>query len=91
MRKTLLAAIAAVATLVAGTAADAKIVYLYDSGKITTIDTDLQYVAPGGGRNYSPIPRETVKYDGPYAANTIVVSTTERRLYYVLDNGQALK
>ncbi|QRE73604.1 L,D-transpeptidase [Methylobacterium aquaticum] len=39
----------------------------------------------------SPIPRETVAYSGPYGAGTIVVSTAERRLYYVLGNGQALR
>ncbi len=37
------------------------------------------------------IPRETVSYSGPYGAGTIVISTAERRLYYVLGNGQALK
>src|SRR5690606_1653774 len=37
------------------------------------------------------IPRETVDYNGPYGAGTIVVSTKERRLYYVLGNGKALK
>src|SRR5436309_930851 len=30
------------------------------------------------------IPRETVNYTGPYGAGTIVISTAERRLYYVL-------
>ncbi|MEH3146166.1 MAG: L,D-transpeptidase [Methylobacterium frigidaeris] len=39
----------------------------------------------------SPIPRETVAYSGPYAPGTIVVSTVERRLYYVLGGGQALR
>ena len=39
----------------------------------------------------SAIPRETVSYNGPYGAGTIVVSTAERRLYYVLDGGQALR
>ena len=37
------------------------------------------------------IPRETVYYDGKYAPGTIVISTNERRLYYVLPNGQAVK
>lgn len=37
------------------------------------------------------IPREIVAYDGHYAPGTIVVSTSERRLYYVLGNGQALR
>jgi lipoprotein-anchoring transpeptidase ErfK/SrfK len=39
----------------------------------------------------SPVPRETVAYDGPYAPGTIVVSTRERRLYFVLPDHQALK
>ncbi|MCJ2013479.1 L,D-transpeptidase [Methylobacterium sp. J-076] len=39
----------------------------------------------------SAIQRETVAYDGPYGAGTIVVSTAERRLYYVLGGGQALR
>ncbi|MGD0641892.1 MAG: L,D-transpeptidase [Roseiarcus sp.] len=39
----------------------------------------------------SPVPRETVNYSGPYAPGTIVVSTSERRLYLVLPGGQALR
>jgi lipoprotein-anchoring transpeptidase ErfK/SrfK len=39
----------------------------------------------------SPIPRETVSYDAPYAPGTIVVNTSERRLYLVLPGHQALK
>ena len=37
------------------------------------------------------IPRELVDFDGRYAPGTIVVSTSERRLYYVLGNGQAIR
>ena len=39
----------------------------------------------------SPVKRKTVKYDGPYKPNTIIVNTSERRLYHVLENGKALK
>ena len=39
----------------------------------------------------SAIPRETVAYNGPYGAGTIVVSTAERRLYLVLGGGQAMR
>lgn len=39
----------------------------------------------------SAIPRETVAYDGRYAPGTIFVSTTERRLYLILPDHQALK
>lgn len=39
----------------------------------------------------SPIQRQTIRYDGPYAPGTIIVSTSERRLYFVLPDHQALK
>jgi lipoprotein-anchoring transpeptidase ErfK/SrfK len=50
-------------------------------------------VAPGQGKHSmrNPVPREVVAYDGPYGPNTIVVSTSERRLYYVRDDGTAVK
>jgi lipoprotein-anchoring transpeptidase ErfK/SrfK len=39
----------------------------------------------------SPIPRQVVRYEGPHGPNTIVVNTSERRLYYTLGNGRAIK
>ena len=39
----------------------------------------------------SAIQRETVSYNGPYAPGTIIVATSERRLYLVLGDHQALK
>ncbi len=39
----------------------------------------------------NPVPRATVAYDGPYAPGTIIVSTSERRLYFILPGHQALK
>jgi lipoprotein-anchoring transpeptidase ErfK/SrfK len=39
----------------------------------------------------APIPREVVEFEGRYAPGTVVVSTSERRLYYVLGNGQAIR
>jgi lipoprotein-anchoring transpeptidase ErfK/SrfK len=36
-------------------------------------------------------PRELVSYSGPYSPGTIIVSTEERRLYFVLPDHQALK
>ena len=38
-----------------------------------------------------PIPRRTVAWNGRQAPGTIVISTSQRRLYYVLGNGQALR
>ncbi|MGJ4956168.1 L,D-transpeptidase [Bradyrhizobium sp. HKCCYLRH2015] len=50
----------------------------------------------GGGPNFyqgavSPIPRETVMFQSQYAPGTIIVNTSERRLYLVLPGGQALR
>lgn len=39
----------------------------------------------------SPVTREVVPYNGRHAPGTIVVSTSERRLYYVLGNGRAIR
>ena len=39
----------------------------------------------------SPIPRETVGYDGPYAPGSILINTAERRLYFVLPGHQAIR
>jgi lipoprotein-anchoring transpeptidase ErfK/SrfK len=39
----------------------------------------------------APVQREVVGFDGRYAPGTIVVSTSERRLWFVLGNGQAVQ
>jgi lipoprotein-anchoring transpeptidase ErfK/SrfK len=39
----------------------------------------------------SPIAKTTVAFDASYAPGTIIINTTERRLYYVLGGGQALR
>lgn len=39
----------------------------------------------------SPIPRQVVRYSGDQAPDTIIVNTSERRLYYTLGNGRAVK
>ena len=48
---------------------------------------------PGGSGEVqlSPIPRELVAFEGRHAPGTIVVSTSERRLYFVLKDGQAIR
>ena len=38
-----------------------------------------------------PTPRQVVAFDGKYAAGTVIISTEERRLYYVLGGGQAIQ
>ena len=39
----------------------------------------------------SAIPRTTVNYSSKHAPGTIVINTGERRLYYILDDGSALR
>ena len=39
----------------------------------------------------SAVPRQIVSFSGRYAPGTIVVSTSERRLWYVLGSGQAVQ
>jgi lipoprotein-anchoring transpeptidase ErfK/SrfK len=48
------------------------------------LDSQLQPVA-------SAIPRETVSFNGNEAPGTIIIRTSERRLYYVLPDHQALR
>jgi lipoprotein-anchoring transpeptidase ErfK/SrfK len=43
------------------------------------------------GLSASPVARETVSYPSKLKPGSIVISTRERRLYFVLGNGQALR
>jgi Uncharacterized protein conserved in bacteria len=40
---------------------------------------------------YNQIPNEVVDYPGKHAPGTIIVKTSERRLYYVLGGGKAIR
>jgi lipoprotein-anchoring transpeptidase ErfK/SrfK len=53
-----------------------------------------QSYAPAYGRTapaYTPIPRQVVDYPTRQAPGSIVINTGERRLYYVLGGGKALR
>jgi len=39
----------------------------------------------------SPIPRQVVSWNGPEAPGSIVISTQERRLYFVMGDGKAMR
>ena len=41
--------------------------------------------------NKSPIPRRKVRFKENYTPGTIVVKTSEHRLYYVMENGRAMR
>jgi lipoprotein-anchoring transpeptidase ErfK/SrfK len=46
---------------------------------------------PGSSGGGGPIAKATVPFDASYAPGTIVINTTERRLYLALGGGQALR
>ena len=48
-------------------------------------------VSPQAEPQQSPVPRETVNWSGSQAPGNIVVSTAERRLYFILPGGKAIK
>lgn len=82
----LLAGLAVAATV--GTAQAQQVKRFYDpsSGKFEEV-----LAAPSKRMTQSPVKREVVDYAGPHGKGTIVVNTTERRLYYILGDGKALR
>ena len=86
-RKLLFTALGAVALSVTAAApAWAKLYYNPD-----TNTWEERTPGTGGHGRYSAIPRETVPFDGKYKPGTIIVETAERRLYFVLPGGEAIK
>ena len=53
--------------------------------------TKILPVGDDGRPLASAIPRETVSYTGPHKPGTILISTAERRMYFILPNNQAIK
>ena len=53
--------------------------------------THQPLVSADGRIQAAAIPREEVEYKGKYGPGTIVVDTNEKRLYFVLPNGRAMK
>lgn len=90
MRKLILATAALAMGALIGADANAAVRAYWDqaSGKWLKYDTEAQRVVP---KNYTPIKRRVINYDGPFKANTLVINTAERRLYYVMPGGKALK
>ena len=76
----------------------AVVAVLACAGQARAQEFDMRDIM-GGGPNFrgggvggsSPIARTTVNFNGNYAPGTIFISTSERRLYLVLANGQALR
>ncbi|MHA1549384.1 MAG: L,D-transpeptidase [Alphaproteobacteria bacterium] len=89
-----LALIVAAALWALPAAAETMTVWDQAKQRFVTYDKELlQQVSAKAGvlRNYSAIKRQKISYDGPHKPNTIIVDTSERRLYYVLEGGKAWK
>lgn len=83
-RKFTVAALAALVG-VAATPAMAKLYYNPDTNKWEERE------ASAGGRSFKRINKTIVPYETKYKVGTIIVETSERRLYLVLPEGKALK
>lgn len=85
---TLVFAILASVTMVAPSSA--ALVYVPELDRF--VEGGWAGVSPGNStRKGSTIRRTTVDYETKYKPGTIIVETSERRLYFVLENGKAIK
>lgn len=82
--------IAALAAAVAAAATPAWARLTYDPDTNRWVDVPDVVRAPNR-MHYTPIPRTVVPYDTKYKPGTIVVETSQRRLYFVLPDGQAIR
>ena len=85
IKTTIAVAFAALLTLTAVLPASAARVYNRDT------NTWEEASAAKPGRKGSSIRKEIVEYSGKFKPGTIVVETSERRLYLVLEGGKAMK
>lgn len=92
MRKMLLlAAAAAVAAPLLGAAARADDSVGFWNPETRSFESSIRSKAPTKRTAESPIKKEMIDYQGPYGQGTVIVNTTERRLYYVVGDGKAMK
>ena len=82
----LAAAATVIVTLAAGTHTVRAEFYNPDARYFWSYGSYQQQYTPGR----SPIQRAVTRAPGGYGPNTIVISTSQRRLYYVGSNGQAI-
>lgn len=88
MRRLALACALGLAALAAAPAAKASVLIDPDTRQPMVA---LPFTASREAARAPAIPREVVAFSGAYAPGTVVVNTSERRLYFVLGNGQAIR
>lgn len=86
---------AILATVIAGLMALSSIAPA-TAARVYNFDTNMweeptEVQARSGLPRYTPIKREVVEYESKYKPGTVVVETSERRLYFVLPDGQAIR
>jgi lipoprotein-anchoring transpeptidase ErfK/SrfK len=87
--KTIVTAVLAIAlTLSSVVSSHAAFMFNFDTGRWENASTATTTTR---ARRGSSIPREIVSYQTKYKPGTIIVSTGERRLYFVLPDGQAIR
>lgn len=98
MRKAILLAAGAVVAVVAGTSASSAAVRSYwdeQSQKWVKYEVDssgkVLRSSVSTSRSASPIGKAIIDYNGPFRPNTLVINTSERRLYYIFAPGKAWK
>ncbi|MEM6616811.1 MAG: L,D-transpeptidase [Pseudomonadota bacterium] len=69
--------------------ADARKMYIDEHGNWTL--TAPKNMSKRSRSNASPIPRQVVSFSGKHSKGTILIDTSERRLYHVLGGGKAMK
>ena len=91
-RQVFLAFVVGIVGLLIASAARAEVRYYWDQTQQKFVGYEMgdlgRYMV---GSRASPVPRQLIDYDGPYTPKTIIISTSERRLYYVFEKGKAYK
>jgi lipoprotein-anchoring transpeptidase ErfK/SrfK len=85
----ILAALVLSAVFAASSVHGVQAAYVYDVNTNAWVDSSTIQSTPS--KRGSPIKREIVAYETNLKPGTIVVETSERRLYFVLGDGQAIK
>ncbi|MBU1173782.1 MAG: L,D-transpeptidase [Alphaproteobacteria bacterium] len=89
MKRIIALLVAALASVSLVTPTSAALVYVPELDRF--VEGGYASIQPGTAKRGSTIRRTTVDYETKLKPGTIVVETSERRLYLVLDDGKAIK
>ncbi len=89
MRRVFAFVVAVLIGLATVTPSFAALIYVPEVDK--WVEGGMAGLSPTKSSRASPIHRQIVDYETKYKPGTIIVETAERRLYFVLDDGKAIK